>query len=60
MIMAMNHKLTGVLKDRIVQSMKVNASEVSIEFFERFHNEDKNHGIEQSATSGESSHSDNF
>jgi hypothetical protein len=34
MIMAVNHVLTGVLKDRIVQSMQVNASEVSIGFFD--------------------------
>jgi hypothetical protein len=34
MIMAVNHKLTRVLKDRIVQSMQVNASEVSIGFFD--------------------------
>ena len=32
--MAVNHKLTHVLKDRIVQSMQVNASEVSIGFFD--------------------------
>ena len=32
--MALNHKLTRVLKDRIVQSVQVNASEVSIEFFD--------------------------
>ena len=32
--MALNHKLTRVLKDRIVQTVQVNASEVSIEFFD--------------------------
>ncbi len=32
--MAVNHKLTRVLKDRIVQSMQINVSEVSIGFFD--------------------------
>ena len=32
--MTVNHKLTRVLKDRIVQSMQVNASEVSIGFLD--------------------------
>ena len=32
--MPVNHKLTRVLKDRIVQSMQVNASEVSIGFLD--------------------------
>ena len=32
--MALNHKLTRVLKDRIVQTVQVNASEISIEFFD--------------------------
>ena len=32
--MAVNRKLTRVLKDRIVQSMQVNALEVSIGFFD--------------------------
>jgi hypothetical protein len=32
--MAVNHKLTRVLKGRTVQSMQVNASEVSIGFFD--------------------------
>ena len=32
--MALNHKLTRVLKGRIVQSMQVNASEVSIGFLD--------------------------
>jgi hypothetical protein len=34
MIMDVNHKLTRVLKGRIVQSMQVDASEVSIGFFD--------------------------
>jgi hypothetical protein len=32
--MAVNHKLTRVLKDRIIQNMQVNASEVIIGFFD--------------------------
>ena len=32
--MDVNHKLTRVLKGRIVQSMEVNASEISIGFFD--------------------------
>ena len=32
--MTVNHKLTRVLKDRIVQSMQVNTSEVSIGFLD--------------------------
>ena len=32
--MAVNHKLTRILKGRIVQSMEVNVSEVSIGFFD--------------------------
>jgi hypothetical protein len=34
MIMDVNHELTRVLKGRIVQSMQVEASEVSIGFFD--------------------------
>jgi hypothetical protein len=34
MIMDVNHKLTRVLKGRIVQNMQVDASEVSIGFFD--------------------------
>jgi hypothetical protein len=34
MIMDVNHELTRVLKGRIVQSMQVDASEVSIGFFD--------------------------
>ena len=34
--MTVNHKLTGVLKGRIVQSIQVNASEVSIGFFDGY------------------------
>jgi hypothetical protein len=34
MIMAVNHKLTNVVKDRVVQNFQLNASELLITFFD--------------------------
>jgi len=34
MIMAVNHKLTHVIKDRVVQNFQLNASELLISFFD--------------------------
>ena len=51
--MTPNHKLTNVIKGRIVEDLQMNPAEVSM----RFSDARKGHGIEQSAVKERGTHS---